>query len=408
MGIRREEGYLILEQHCRKINLDKLCREQRQPFYLYDIDGITQRLNDFKESFSDLKNKLSIHYALKANTNAHVIRAFSHNGVGLDVVSGGEIQLGLKLGVRGEDMVFSGVGKTTHEIDLALKSNVKQINVESPQELKRIAQVAEKFEIRAPVALRLNPDVNPETHPYIRTGFHENKFGMDKSFLPEIQRILKEHHQSLDLRGLTLHVGSQIRDIKPIVEAIEKVRPIYFNFCEKGYNLKTMDIGGGIGINYDSSNPDSDLSQLRDYGKKVSKVFSDWPCEVLCEPGRILVGRFGVLFGEVQYIKRTPYKNFAILNTGMHHLIRPCLYQARHRIEKVYIKPTKPTNELYDIVGPICESSDVIGFERHLPKLSQGDYLMICDAGAYGFVMANNYNSHDLPMEIVYSEGETL
>ena len=192
MGCKKEGSYWILEQNSQKINLEKLCREQVSPFYLYDLDGMIQRLNDFKESFSGLQNKLSIHYALKANANTYIVRALCQNKVGLDVVSGGEIQQGLECGVPGENMIFSGVGKTSHEIELALKKNIKQINVESTQELERIAQVAEKLQVLAPIGLRLNPDVDPETHPYIRTGFRENKFGMDKSFLPEIKKILKK------------------------------------------------------------------------------------------------------------------------------------------------------------------------------------------------------------------------
>ena len=412
MGMRKYQGVWTLEQDSKKIHLEELCLREGQPFYLYDLDGILSRLKVFRESFSGLQNKLSIHYAMKANSNRHIIRAFHRMGVGLDVVSGGEIRHGLNCGFKGGDMVFSGVGKTISEIELALKENVKQINVESVEELKRIADLAHRLGLKAPIALRLNPDVNPQTHPYIRTGFKENKFGVDSHLLPEVRRILKDNKSTLNLKGLTIHVGSQIRNIAPIIDAIETVKTIYFDFCERGYNLTTMDIGGGLGINYHGEGEDmeSDLALIKEYGEKVSEIFDDWSCEVLCEPGRVLVGPFGFLFGEVQYVKRTPYKNFIILNTGMHHLMRPCLYQAHHRIEKLRAveKERRPICELYDIVGPICESSDVLGFDRYLSEISQGDYMMICDVGAYGFSMANNYNHHDLPRELVYSCGQCL
>ena len=332
-GMRRQGGEWVLEQNSQSVGLVELCRRQVRPFYLYDLDGIFQRIDHFKESLLNLKNKLSIHYSLKANSNFHLVCALRRHGLGLDVVSGGEIQYGLECGFRGRDMVFSGVGKTAKEIELALAHDVKQINVESVQELERVGRLAEKLELKSPVALRLNPDVDPETHPYIRTGFCENKFGIDVSFLLEIKKILGKYSQSLKLVGLSLHVGSQIQDVQSIIEAIKVTKPIYFKLCEQGYDLQTMDIGGGVGINYGNEDVDSDLCRLKDYGIRVSEVFSDWPCEVLCEPGRVLVGRFGFLFGEVQYVKRTPYKNFAILNTGMHHLMRPCLYQTHHRIE---------------------------------------------------------------------------
>ena len=405
-GMRREAKGWVFEQNSQPVNLVELCQEQLHPFYLYDLDGICQRVKDFRESFTNLKNKLFIHYALKANINPYVIQAFYQHKLGLDVVSGGEIQYGLRNGFKGQDMVFSGVGKTIHEIKLALTNGIKQINVESVEELERVGKLAETLECLASVALRLNPNISSDIHPYIRTGLCENKFGIDSSFLPEVKKVLRKYTQSLDLVGLSLHIGSQIQDISPIIKAIEVTKPIYFDLCKQGYNLQTMDIGGGVGINYGDENIDSDLYRIKDYGARVSKIFSDWPCEVLCEPGRVLVGRFGFLFGEVQYVKRTSYKNFAILNTGMHHLMRPCLYQAHHRIEK--LGSSDSACELYDIVGPICESSDVIGFDRYLPKLCQGDYLMICDVGAYGFVMANHYNRHDLPTEVVYSKGKKL
>ena len=367
--------------------------------YVYDLGNIEKR---YKHLYSQLQSqyKLSIHYAVKANANLEVLRKFQSLGAQVDIVSGGEMDQALNGGFSPKDVIFSGVGKTVSEINKAIDQQIKQINVESIQELLRIAELAKKKNKKIPVAFRLNPDVNPVTHPYITTGLSENKFGMDKDFLPQLMRIVDANTDHIVLRGLTMHIGSQILDMGVMEEALEKIYKTYRDLQKQGYPLESLDIGGGVGIHYKLQDEERDFELIDDYSQRVRSVLKDFKDELIIEPGRVLVGRAGVLLCRVEYIKETPHKNFAIVNTGMHHLLRPSLYQAAHRIQPLQQNEKEPF-KIYDIVGPICESSDFLGKDRMLRRLHQGDYLAICDAGAYGFSMASTYNAHALPLEIV-------
>lgn len=378
------------------------CEAQEQACYLYDVDEILKRLDIFKKH---LPQNQSIHYAMKANSNSVILKSIAELGYGADVVSGGELTLALNCGFKAENIVFSGVGKTHKEIELALNSKIKQINVESPQELQRISDIAKKLGTVASVALRMNPDVDPDTHPYIKTGFRDNKFGMDASFLPELKSLLL-NNDHLHLCGLTIHIGSQIVDLNSFKDAIDKTKHVYNELKHAGFEMTTFDVGGGLGMSYEKQNYESDYERIQNYCEVVKEALSDLDLEVLVEPGRILTARAGVLLSQVEYIKSSPYKNFAIVNTGMHHLMRPCLYQAHHEIKPVSYTNKKPM--LYDIVGPICESSDVIGYDRLLPELDQGEWLSIFDTGAYGYAMANTYNCHELPLEFCYKNSELI
>lgn len=365
--------------------------------YIYDQEDVRSRLERIKNSFS---GQVDIHYAMKANHNREILKAVKNSGCGVDIVSGGELNWALDCGFTADEIVFSGVGKTSTEIQLAVEKQIKQINVESPQELERIGRIALELGKTANVAFRMNPDVDADTHPYIKTGFRDNKFGMDESFLPALLEILSRYKKQLNLRGLTLHIGSQIKNTQSIFDAIKKTLPLIHHLRQLGYNLETFDIGGGLGVDYESSNTEEELNRVDEFGPRVLSVLKDQKLRILVEPGRAVVARAGILIGEVQYIKKTPFKNFAILNTGMHHLMRPCLYEAFHRIEPV-VQDLNTNKLLYDIVGPICESSDVVGFDRSLPVLNQGDLLAIFDVGAYGYVMSNSYNMHESPIELV-------
>lgn len=390
-----EDGELQLKQKDNNISIQSLCDEIGEPFYIYDIEGMLHRFEVFNQAFSC---NMKPHYAVKANNKAEILQAFAAKGIGADVVSGGEIEEALAAGFAAKDIIFSGVGKTKEEIKKAIEYGIKQINIESPSELKRVAQISEQMKKTISVAFRLNPDVSPETHPYITTGFRDNKFGMDVSFLPELKRILSAS-KYIQLKGLTLHIGSQIREIEPMLEAIKKTLFVFRDLKAEGFDLHTFDVGGGLGINYNKYDLEEDEKVIQRYGREISQLLSSENCEVLTEPGRVIVARFGLLLGEVQYIKETPYKKFAILNTGMHHLMRPCLYQAHHEILKVKSQTNK--SQVYDVVGPICESSDVLGYERLLPELNEGDWLAIADVGAYGAVMASQYNSHAKIKEVI-------
>lgn len=401
MGLVYRNGILHFgEAHLTP--LDVLCKQNEEAFYLYDLEGMRTRVQALRAAYPGIQ----IHYAMKANTADRILRVFRGEGTGVDVVSGGEIKTALKAGFRAEDVIFSGVGKTRHELDLAIGLGIKQINVESPQELQRIVEMARALGKRPKVAFRMNPDVDAKTHPYITTGFRENKFGMGEHFVPELSSILKAAAGNVEPVGLTMHIGSQLQDISPIEDAIGKTLGVWEQFHQRGIELRSLDVGGGLGISYKDEHtiPSHDLTLLAGYGDMLKRALKGFKGEVLCEPGRILVGSCGTLVGEVQYVKETPDRTFLILNTGMHHLIRPALYQAHHRILAVSQHDARPKRK-YDVVGPICESSDVLGKNRELPETHQGEWLAIADAGAYGFAMASTYNEHVLPKQYYWEAG---
>jgi diaminopimelate decarboxylase len=383
-------------------DVEEIARARGTPAYIYDLDAIRERYRALAASTGKLK--ASVHYAVKANPNAAVVGALVELGAGADVVSAGEIAQAMAAGAQPERIIFSGVGKTEKEIARALRLGVKQLNVESPAELARIARLAKALGTAADVAFRMNPDVSPETHPYITTGFRENKFGMDESFLPELVEIVRAAGSALRLRGLTLHIGSQLLELASLSEAIVKTREVFTGLRALGFPLDRFDVGGGLGIDYETPDESRELGLVASYGLMLERLLGDLGAEILLEPGRILVGRAGILVGEVQYTKRAPAKTFAILDTGMHHLLRPALYQARHRVLPVRLDEGSAT-EAYDVVGPICESSDFLARDAKLPSLRSGDLLAIADAGAYGRSMASQYNAHQLPVEVAVSGG---
>ncbi len=368
------------------------------PFYLYDVDAMVERFNLLRSSVS-LKNP-TFHYAMKANSNSHVLKALKNAGAAVDVVSAGEMQRALECGFKPNQILFSGVGKTLDELTLALKRNIKQINVESFAELQRIQNLANKFSCKPSIGLRVNPNVNPKTHPYITTGFRENKFGISGSEFNAAVKLLAKS-PNLRFSGLTMHIGSQITDLKPFKESIGKIKQAFLKLRHQGFGLQRLDVGGGLGIDY-KKEVITDNNRIIKFGQIVSDSLADLDAEILFEPGRILTARFGYLFTEVQYVKRG-FKNFIIVDTGMNHLIRPALYQAYHRIFPLQKRSGKITA---DVVGPLCESSDILGLKRTLSGIKQGDYLCIADTGAYGFSMASNYNLRGLPSEYVIFEGK--
>ena len=373
----------------------------RTPTFVYDLSAMEQEVFALKKALGERSH---LHFAVKANSNPLILRHFAGLGMGADVVSAGEIRFALDAGFAPCDIIFSGVGKTVKEIKFAIECGIGQINVESPQELRRIAEISHQFGKKTPIAFRMNPDVDAKTHPYITTGFKENKFGMDESFIPELLVLMREFSQSLELRGLTIHIGSQLLDNSCFAEAIEKTVPVFQRLVSEGFDLSVFDVGGGVGIDYENGRVDCD--RVNDYGQIVQKYLSPLGVEIFSEPGRVITACHGVLLGEVQYVKESPFKKFAILNTGMHHLIRPSLYQAFHRIK--HVKQKSGSKSLYDIVGPICESSDFLGKDRQMQNIEQGDILAICEAGAYGRSMASEYNAHAFPEEIVLYKGKVV
>lgn len=383
-----------------------LAQKSEDPFYVYDMDGIATRTQLLKEALSPLQ--FSLHYAMKANSNKKILQLLNEMGTGVDTVSLGEIRKALEAGFKPQQVIFSGVGKTRKEITEAIQLGIKQINVESSEELRRVSELASALNKETNVAFRLNPDVNPQTHPYITTGFRENKFGMTVEALPELIEILTSS-PLLRLRGLTIHIGSQLHDLLSLEEAIQKMIPVFQKLRSQFPMVDRFDVGGGLGVHYETADESKELELIKNYGALVTRLLAPLnqgsdKCEVLLEPGRILVARSGLLISEIQYVKSTDAKIFLIVNTGMHHFIRPALYQAKHRVLSLQEQDSSKL-VCYDVVGPICESADFIAKDVELPKLSSGQFLAIADTGAYGFSMASHYNSRPLPKEILFRNG---
>lgn len=374
------------------INLEKISQKAGTPCYVYSSDRILKKYNELNSAF---QGNINIHYSMKANSHRGVLKLLRQAGSNVDVVSGGEIKRALDCGFKGQQIIFSGVAKTEDEITLALRNNILLFNVESRPELERISLIAKKLKKSAPISLRINPDVNPVTHPYITTGYRENKFGIDSKELPQIVRLIKSKLKNLNLLGLDFHIGSQLTKANPLYEAAKSTVKLYSDLQSHGFSLQYFDIGGGIGISYQGE----ETIDVNKYGQSIQKLLSGLDCQLLCEPGRYLVGDAGVLVTKVEYIKQTRYRNFIIVDTGIHHMIRPALYDAYHHI--LPVKKNTTASKKWDVVGPICESSDFLAKNRNLPQPQQGDLLAVCDTGAYGYVMVSDYNLRDRPSEIL-------
>lgn len=377
-----------------------LSRFERAPLYIYEWSGIAERFNHLEQAFrratqSSKAAPVRIHYAMKANSHPEILKSLAQLDCGVDVVSGNEMSMALECGFAPHRVIFSGVGKSHHEIRQAIDKGIRQINVESLPELRRILDMCQAEKKTANLALRLNPNVDPKTHPYISTGLEFNKFGIDGETAQEALRLIQEHSAHLHLRGLTMHIGSQILETSVFREAAEWMATFVRGCREAGHTIESLDLGGGVGIHYDRNAEDEELSLMDTYAQVARQVFPEE--ELLIEPGRWLVGHSGILLAKVEYVKRTPKRNFVILDTGMHHLLRPALYGANHRIFPVRQGESKET---FDVVGPICESSDIFARDLPLPALQEGDLIAIADAGAYGYEMASEYNLQQRPERV--------
>jgi diaminopimelate decarboxylase len=365
------------------------------PVYVYDLGSIGIRVKQMKRALPTA----DLYYAMKANSNLDVLSAIKKYGCGVDVVSLGEIHRALEAGFVPSDIVFSGVAKTEKEISQALDLSIHQFNIESIPELLRVARLAKENDLVAPVALRLNPNIDIKTHPFIATGLHENKFGMELSLLPQIEKVLKDNSASLSLVGISLHLGSQMLEFSGFRQALQLLVPIYQRLQLSYPNLRNFDIGGGLGIYYQEMDLQKENSLLREYAEVVKDELGKINARVQSEPGRWLVAHSGVLLTQIQYVKETTLKSFLVMDSGMNHLLRPALYDAYHSIIPLFHNSGRPI-KLYDVVGPICESSDFFAKDRKLPEIREGEFLIIADAGAYGFSMASQYNLQELPKEV--------
>jgi diaminopimelate decarboxylase len=398
--------------HCEDVDLARVAREFGTPVYIYSAGTILDHYRRLDAALAPLDHLIC--YAVKANSNRAILKLLAKAGAGFDIVSGGELFRVLKAGGDARKCTFAGVGKSREEIEYALEQGVYSFNVESEAELEYIDQIASGKGVRAPIALRANPDVDPHTHEYISTGSHENKFGIALDRLAAVyERAAKL--DKIDIVGVQMHIGSQITEAGPFADAIKKVAPLVRELKTK-YDIKFFSIGGGLGIVYESSfasgsgawwdeSKSKNLS-IQQYVDLVLPPLRELGLRILLEPGRLLVGNAGVLLTRVRYIKTAGQKKFAIVDAGMNDLIRPALYHSYHEIvpvaEPITSKSTstsKSKTEKIDIVGPVCESGDFFALDREMPEMGEGDLLAIMSAGAYGFVMASNYNSRPLPAE---------
>jgi diaminopimelate decarboxylase len=331
---------------------------------------------------------------VKANANAAILSLFAALGGGADIVSGGELFRARRAGIPAERIVYSGVGKTQPEIDYALSEDILMFNIESAQELEAIDHHAAALGSNARIALRVNPDVDPKTHPYISTGLKKNKFGIDiGQALPAYERARDLTH--IEVIGIDCHIGSQLTEIPPFVEALERLKLLVHSLEQIGIRIQYVDLGGGLGISYREETP----PHPREYAQAIIEKLKDLPFKLILEPGRVIVGNAGLLLTEVLYTKKTPSKQFIIVDAGMNDLIRPSFYGSYHEIQPV--TRNKRDSQIVDVVGPICESSDFIARERSLPIMQPGELLAVMSAGAYGFSMASNYNSRTRAAEVL-------
>ncbi len=373
----------------------KMIDGYERPFYLYDLKGLRARAKIYAQHTRSAKS----FFAIKANANREILKVLREEGLGCDVVSGGELEVALNAGFKADEIVFSGVGKTLAEVKLAFQKGIHQINAESVPELVRLQKVASSQPAGAQmrVALRYNPDVNVHTHKYISTGLKENKFGMADEELSEALALFQNGQlPNLTFVGLSMHLGSQILDVSSVRDGVKRLVQKSVELRSQFSTVDIIDIGGGIGIDYRSDSYQAELTLLKIYEDILTtEIPSSFKAEA--EPGRILVARSGVLISQVQYIKIRNDRTFVVLDAGMNHLMRPALYQAVHRV--LPLQKRSSSVRRYDIVGPICESTDVFARDFEMSEVVEGDFVALMDAGAYGRSMSSGYNQHHLPEE---------
>ena len=385
--------------HCDGVDLTALADEYGTPLYIYSASQITQRFQLFERAFASRPH--TICYAVKANSSLAILRLLAEQGAGFDIVSGGELERVRKAHKPSlKKVVFSGVGKQIWEIDAALHANILLFNVESEAELHLLAARAEALGKVARFALRVNPDVFAETHPYISTGLSEHKFGIDIRAARAIYRKAAKS-KWLDPAGVSVHIGSQIRKVDPFAAALTRVTSLIADLRKDGHNIRYVDAGGGLGVDYGTTAFDP-ARQVEKYAAALTKGLGDEPAHLLLEPGRFIVAQAGALLTRVLYVKKNGAKTFVITDAAMNDLIRPALYHAHHEIVPVKQPAGKSPNLLtVDVVGPVCESGDFFARDRALPTVKPGDLVVLLDAGAYGMSQTSNYNTRPRPAEVL-------
>ncbi|NVK29622.1 MAG: diaminopimelate decarboxylase [Gammaproteobacteria bacterium] len=388
MSIEYRNDHLFVED----LSCQDLAKKYGTPLYVYSRAHLERQWQAIDQALAAIDHKIC--YAVKANSNLAVLSVLVKLGSYFDVVSIGEIERVLRAGGRADRIVFSGVGKTTAELNAALKLGIHCFNVESAAELERLAAIAATLGLIAPVSVRVNPDVDAKTHPYISTGLKDNKFGI---IWDEIESVYQQaaQHESLKIVGIDCHIGSQLTEVSPFNDAIDKLLEVIGRLSKQGISFQHIDLGGGFGVTY----RDEPTFDLQGYADAVVEKIGPLGLSVMVEPGRYIAANAGLMLVEVQYLKHSEHKNFCIVDGSMSELIRPALYSAWQRIDAVELSSDTPS-DVYDVVGPVCESSDFLGKDRTL-AVKQGDILAVQSSGAYGFGMASNYNTRCRPAELL-------
>jgi len=386
-----------VEMHADRVALSKLAEQYGTPLYVYSGSAIRERYQQFELAFQGVEH--TICYSVKANSNLAILRLLAQLGAGFDIVSGGELRRVREIGRKPRTVVFSGVGKLAEEIDLALQTGILMFNVESASELELLAARAMHLRKTAQFAVRVNPQVTAETHPYISTGLHEHKFGVPWHDAPALYRRGSECPR-LKAAGVSVHIGSQITDVGPFREAMDRVASLVLSLRAEKHDIRYVDAGGGLGISYERS-PRSFPAAAKQYAKALLGPLKGLGTHLLLEPGRAIIGPAGALLTRVVYRKDNDGKQFVVVDAAMNDLLRPSLYGAYHQIVPVVLNDDNQTTEVVDVVGPICETGDFFARDREIRKLHEGDLLAILDAGAYGMTLASNYNTRPRPAEVL-------
>jgi diaminopimelate decarboxylase len=384
------------ELYLEGVSVKDLARRFGTPLYVYSASYIRDRIREYYRAFPGSL----VCYAVKANFNPEIIRVAGEEGAGADIVSGGELVCALRAGIDPSRVVYAGVGKTSEELELAVSKDILMFNVESEEELYVINEVAGRLGKKARVAIRVNPDVDPKTHPYIATGLKKSKFGVDIELAPAQFKKARDL-KNLEVVGIHCHIGSQILDVTPYGEAVRKVVELYKDLLRDGFEISFLDIGGGLGIKY---RPEDTEPTPEDLARVVRPHLEGVDATLVLEPGRSVVGNAGLLITEVLFVKDKGHKHFIIVDAGMNDLIRPSIYDAYHHIVPVAVEGGD--HVIADIVGPICETGDFLARDRRVPNLRRGDLIAVLSAGAYGFSMASHYNVRPRPAEVLVEKGE--
>jgi|UniRef100_A0A7C5ALS0 diaminopimelate decarboxylase len=387
--------YLKGELYCENVPVAQIAEAVGTPFYLYSHATLAHHFRTFDAAFAGFPHLVC--FAVKANGNLAILRLFAQMGGGADIVSGGELFRALKAGVDPQKIVYSGVGKSFREIRQALRAGILMFNIESSQELEEISRIAREMKRTAPVALRINPDIDPQTHPYISTGLKKNKFGIN------LDRALLDYERArslprVEVVGVACHIGSQITELSPFLEAVQRLRELVEELARRGIRIRYLDLGGGLGITYNQETP----PHPKEYAQALINELRGLEVTLVLEPGRVLVGNAGILVTRVCYTKDTEAKHFIVVDAGMNDLARPSLYGSYHALWPV-VEASRPEITA-SLVGPICESGDFLAKDRPMPAFKPGELVAVMSAGAYGFSMSSNYNARPRVAEILVKD----